>query len=906
LEFLSPHYEHMNKRILFAYGLLTGLILVLHACSTEKDAAMNRWYHQTTTKYNGLFNAKELIHESMKVYLASRKEDYTEILPIEPLPNEEDALAMFPALDTAISKCTKVIGKHSMPSFENRQKKDEYNKWIDRTWLTIGEAKYIKRDYLEAIRNFEYIVKFFKKNPSKFTAKVWIARSYIRLGDFRSADNMLKEVQKDREKLDADNADKQKKTKSSSKIVAAQNKKGSKDKEKPIKLPKDFDYMFNRTRADLAIHQEKWQDAEKYLSEALSAKKVNKKELARMHFILAQLAVKNGSKNKAVDEYTATLKRNAKFEMHFAARLNRAMAGAESNREKLLKELNKMLRDSKNAEFKDQIYYALGDIAYTTGDKDLAMQKFTKSVFYSISNDRQKGASYERMGDITFADKNYVRAQKYYDSCVKSVTETNYKNYYPVKKKAEKLFDLVKAIETIELQDSLLRIAAMSESDQLAFAEKVKKQLQEEEKKRKEAEERRLAELQSIKPSGPAAGGAGGKWYFYNQKQRTDGFEEFKRIWGQRPLEDDWRRAQKTPVIAAFEEQKESDTLDGEAVEPLDKFSVEGLLANVPKTDSAIAVSKDMIIEALYKSGRIYQEELQEPLLAQRQYEEILNRNIENKHNVLAAYQLYAIHTGSDESKSAYYKEYVLNNYPNSDYANYLRDPEYFVKRKERERLDLDDYDKLVERFRNGMYSVVRARANSIVENDPKNAYRQGYMLLYALASAATSNNKEETIPYFQRVIDEYPNTPMSERAAALIDIIKNGYSPDILAEFGKASEFEYSSNLPLLLIVMLDSKDNPNLVKTNISNFNREFFSGDKLKVVNSQLDADRPFMIIRDFPNEAKAKKYMSSFQKTKKHVADLQNKQMFLITTENFAKFVNSKNLEGYLRFYDDFYN
>jgi hypothetical protein len=158
----------------------------------------------------------------------------------------------------------------------------------------------------------------------------------------------------------------------------------------------------------------------------------------------------------------------------------------------------------------------------------------------------------------------------------------------------------------------------------------------------------------------------------------------------------------------------------------------------------------------------------------------------------------------------------------------------------------------------------------------------------------------------FQRVIDEYPNTPMSQRAQTLIDVIKNGYSPDIVAEFGKASEFEYSSNLPLLMIVMLDAKDNPNLVKTNISNFNREFFSEDKLKAVNSQLDTDRPFMIIRDFPNEAKAKKYMTSFQKTKKHVADLQGKQMFLITTENFAKFVNSKNLEGYLRFYEDFYN
>jgi hypothetical protein len=92
--------------------------MIVIACSTEKDAAINRWYHQTTTKYNGYFNANELIKEALTGYYSTRKEDYTSLLPIEPLPSEEEAVALYPALDTAVSKCTKVISKHSMPSIE--------------------------------------------------------------------------------------------------------------------------------------------------------------------------------------------------------------------------------------------------------------------------------------------------------------------------------------------------------------------------------------------------------------------------------------------------------------------------------------------------------------------------------------------------------------------------------------------------------------------------------------------------------------------------------------------------------------------------------------------------------------------------------------------------------------------
>ena len=45
------------------------------SCSTEKDDRINKFYHSTTAHYNGYFNAKELIKESMSSLKISYKEN---------------------------------------------------------------------------------------------------------------------------------------------------------------------------------------------------------------------------------------------------------------------------------------------------------------------------------------------------------------------------------------------------------------------------------------------------------------------------------------------------------------------------------------------------------------------------------------------------------------------------------------------------------------------------------------------------------------------------------------------------------------------------------------------------------------------------------------------------------------
>lgn len=879
---------------------------------------MNRGYHQMTTRFNTLYNANELKVQTLREYRKVHLDDYDDILPVEVVPFGENQVAIMPIMDTIVVKCTTAIAKHSMPAFTGTMKKQEHNKYMQQAWLMVGYARYYKGDYEGATDAFKFVEKLFNNTPSKYTAKLWLAKCAYREGDLMKADALLREL--NREAENAENAEQSakdasastKKKKGKKKKKSKKGKKSSTKKEnKVVQPPADFKYELNKLRADMAITRKKYADAEKFMNIVVD-ECTKKDEAARMFFILAQLSIENGKAESAFENYTLTLKKKAPFVLHFTARLQRAIAASGADRDKVLAELTKMASESKNIEYRDQIYYALGNIAENDSNKPEAMNLYTRSVYYSISNNKQKGKSYERMGEMKMIDKDYVKAQKYFDSCVR-VAPVEYKNRDMVERKAKKLADLVDAIETANLQDSLIRIAQMSPSEQEAFLEKVKSKLEKDEKERVEREAKRAAELaamqQTAQSSNAAGGGGGNRWYFYNQRNKADGFETFKQLWGQRELEDDWRRSSKMPSTVNMETVDESDSTDlvaDIAPEPEDKFSIDRLKEGIPKDDEQIEIAMQILVEALYRSGRIYNEELLERELAIGQFEKVLTYKVDDKHIVLSAFELYRLYDGLNPNKRTFYSDYILDNFPYSDYAKYIKDPDYFVKKRERERLDLDDYEKQIERFRTGYYSTVRSRTRNILQNEPNNAYHSGYMLLNALSEAAMLEDKKESIPLFENIIESYPGSKEATRAETMINIIKNGYSKGIDANFGKGgvSEFEYRSG-KMFFVLVVKSGEKVTDLKKDMSNFNKEFFGNERLTTKETILGTSQDVVRISSFKNENEAKKYLNAFSKAKRTIKHLQSHTYFIITEDNFVKLLASGNLEGYITFYQDFY-
>ena len=876
----------MNKliKVISVFILLLGIVA---SCSTEKNTLLSRSYHGMTAHYNGYFNANELLNSSMSTYETSLKEDYYDILPIEVVPNEEEVLGMYPAIDTAIKKCTKVITDHSMPSNERpARKKEEHNRWIDENWTTIGIASYFRRDYEGAMKSFKFVRKFYKNDPSLFIGELWMAKTHIAQGDLTKA------------KFNLDNLDQAIKEEDSRKKAKSKKSKSKKSKKDKIaKFPKGIRFELEKTKAALAYQTGDKEQTIKYLEESLNFGK--KKEEVRVHFILGQLYEDAGNNSEAQIHYDKVLKGNPKFEMAFNARLKKAFLGSG---EKTQKELAKMLKDAKNAEYKDQIYYALAGIELKEGTEVKAKEYLHKSAFYSVSNSRQKGMAYEKLADMSFATKDYVPAQKYYDSCAAVIKDT-YPNAEAIRNKARNLADLVVAVETAKYEDSVQMIAALSEKDREKFLKEIIKKIEEDEKRRKERDAERLRELQENENLFLQTG-KGGTWYWNNAKTRGEGSDDFKKLWGDRENEDNWRRSEKV-IEANFIEINGEKIVDTVEVADSDTLNVDYLTSKLPLTDSAIALSNKRLLEAHYNAGIIYKEQLKEPEIATEEFKQVINKNIENEHNLLSAFQLYKIFETSNVSEANRYKEYILKNYPNSDYANYLIDPNYFLKKKERDVLAEQEYVTVLGRYGRGLYYPVLTKANIVINNEINNVYRAKYMLLKAMAKGQLTEDKNQLLPVLDSLVTEYPGSDEAIRGQEMIDIIKNGYSENIESDFGSKYPFIYNERADSKVLVFLEKNQSSNLAKSKVVDFQREFFSRLSLKVSSKIYTSDESVILITGFKDESEANEYIRVYKKTRKYLLDLQNAKIFIITSDNMKILFQKQNLEEYENYYDEYY-
>lgn len=878
----------MSNKQITLLGLF--ILFLVAACSTEKNSLISRSYHSTTAHYNGYFNANDLLDEAMKSYRTNLKEDYYSVLTIRTLPDEEEVKNMYTPIDTAIAKCTKVIQKHAMPGMDKpSKKKEEHNKWIDENWTTIGIANYYRRDYALAMKNFEYVQKFFSNDKSTYVAELWMAKTNIQEGRFTEAgfnlDNLDKAV--------AESSGKKKKTKSK------KSKKKSDKEDEVAEFPKKLRFELEITRAQF-FEKKKDVDGEIKALEASLEFVKKSADKARIHFILGQLYEGKGDRGAASDHYNKALKSNGGYEMNFNARLKRALNGGSSDVEK---DLNKMLRDEKNAEFKDQIYYTLGLISQNEGNENKAIERFTNSAFYSTKNNRQKGMAYERLGDTYFQKKDYVKAQKYYDSCATVIPE-NYPNAEGVRNKALKLQDLVTAIETAQYEDSVQRIASLSEEDRYAFAEKMVKQIKEEEERQKRLNEDRARELREM--ANKAEEGAGNKWYWNNPKAREEGYEEFKRQWGQRVNEDDWRRSEK-PALGF---NPEEDTLgDGGSkpveAEAIDSLTPESLLAKLPLSDSLLQGSRERMMSAYFDAGRIYQDQLNEDKLAEKQYNIILEKPFESDYKLLSAYQIYKMYDPSAQ-QAVDQKNYILTNYPTSDFAGYLRDPDYFLKKKEREKLAQQEYLTVLDRYERGLYYPVFLKASDVINNEKENQYRAKYFLLKAKCQAKLNEDKKVLIPVLDSLISQYPGTDEAANGASMRDIILNGYSTNLAVDFNKPSIFKYDENDAMNVLVFLeaDSKINSTVAKTRVADFNKEYYGREKL-MTSSKVFGKQSVILVKEFKSEDEAAMYLAQFKKTKKHLLDLNKAKILFISTANMKTLFETMKLEEYESFFEDKY-
>ena len=882
--------------------LVTLTYILVSSCSTENNAYINRKYHGITAKYNGYFNANELIKNSLDSYRTNTKEDYYDILPIEQFPKEKEFQALLPSIDTAIAKCSKVIRNHCMPSMEfGGGKKVEHNPWIDENWNTIGKAFFLKHDYEISQRNFEYVQRLFADDKSYYIASMWIIKSLI-------ATDKIKEAKEKLLELDL-LVEKQKKEKEANKtnFIGKITKVFAKKEKKAPKLLPDFSKRLEvelaLLKGQLYIQTEEYSLAIENLEKVIKKSK-KKAEKTRVHFILGQLYGRTKNNELAKTHFSKVVSSpQAPFEMQFNARINRAYLGKD---EKVKKELQKMLKDEKNTEFRDQLYYALAKLLIQENNKTEAIILLHKSTYYSTVNKRQQALSYEELGNLSYQVKDYIKCQKYYDSCANVMPE-NYPKGDEIRKKASKLKNLVIAVETVAREDSLLRLAQMDDKTRTNYIEKVIKNIKANADKKQREEAARLRDIQAKQLAAEQNDPSGNKWYWNNVKSKADGVSEFKKNWGARENEDDWRRSDKIVLNTAnADSSKTKNALSSSANtdKASDTLSVASLNANIPLTKSLQDSSMQRLMAAQYEAGLIYKELLGEIKMATDRFTDVINRKYTSDYKLLSAYQLYKMYEGKDNAKAQAQKTYILQNYPNSDYANYLKDPNYFTKKKEEERKAEKIYVKVLEQYRATKYEDVITTCKLVIQNEPSNAYLSKYMLLNALAQASNNTDKKAIEPLLLDITKQFPGSPEAKKANELLDILKKGVSVNKATNFNMESIYKFVEGQPLWVIVFLAPNSDSNAAKNKISLFNDEEYTGKEITVSSKMFDENQSIVVLKAF-TQTDAEEYVDNFKSNKTNLEEYSNLPIYLISQENMKVLFETHKLEEYKTFYTEYF-
>ena len=560
-----------------------------------------------------------------------------------------------------------------------------------------------------------------------------------------------------------------------------------------------------------------------------------------------------------------------------------------------------MLRDPKNAEFKDQIYYALAELAVKDGNIREAKRYYTQSILWSIKNDRQKGISYLRLGDISFDEKNYVYAQKYYDSCVQVLPE-DYESYDAIKAKAEGLTDLVFHYERYVFEDSVQRIAQMSDKEMEKYLEKTLKQMKEAEKKRKEEEAARLLEQQSRINSAASNVGSGSKWYFYNTKIKGSGFNDFRSLWGQRVLEDNWRRSAKGNS-AIFEDDTTGTGDSTDFSQDIDSLTVDDLRANLPLTDEALVASNDNLMNSLYMLGVIYKEHLKEYTEATTYFTKVLDRGVAHPKVLPALYQLYLLKKGTSEGDM--YRSRILKEYPDSEIAQILVDPDYLKKKEEKEKAEYLAYSNTYEKYRYHKFSEVLDICEKVITTDTTNQFLNKYYLLKAFCLSQLKSGNEAAISEpLVELIKRSPDSEEGKQAKIYLGKLNGGGNITDTVD-DKSANYTVDMAAKHFFVVILKGESNDMAkAKIKLSNFSKEYFRSKNLDIQITPMGADVQLLRVRTFDNADDAKNYRETYASdaAKSSLGTMASDyEFFEINLENFKELSTKKDLPSYLEFY-----
>ena len=875
----------------YKYLVLLGLSMVVTYCSVEKNTGASRFYQGMTARYNIYFNGYESFKTGLAKISRVYQDDYAEMLRVFQYSDPSTVSICSSDMERAIQKASKLISLKSItakPELKEKgqiSEKDkellnrkEYNEWVDDSYLLIGKARFYKHEYNEATSIFNYCITDANDQAIKTEATIWLARINNETGNYNESLRLISGLD-----ITVDPA-------------------------------KSLRSMYYTTLADQFIKQKRYSEAIDPLGKSIEFVS-GKIARYRLTYLLAQLFEKTGDGARATSLYREVVKMNPPYDIEFNARIN--IAGVfdinSGNPKEIRRELERMLKDSKNKDYQDQIYFALGNMSMKEGKESEALHYFRKSAIAKSQNQNQKGRSYLALAGYYLKKPDYMKAGTYYDSAV-FFLDQKYPDYLAIKNKSQSLNTLVSQLTIIQREDSLQRVALMPEPERNALISSIIAKIVKDESEGKTAANTDRFNLGQYYENERRFQGnidQEGKWYFYNQAALTFGRTEFRKRWGDRKFEDNWRRSNKTRVNisqVSNNPNEVSQNVSDTSAAQLNYKKPQFYLKNLPLTDSLKVISNDKITLALFNAGKAYAERIPDQTKATETFESLISRFPASDLVPETLYNLYNVNKAGNNPKAETYRERLLQKYPESEFARILSDPAYYEKKMAEKKMAEKIYDDAYSAYNNEKFNNAISICDDALKKYPKDQLSPKFLLLRAYSVARISDErafKEE----LSNIIKTWPETAESKKAADLIEYL-NQKIPELKVEEDKKIATEiYSADTKgnhVFALIISDPAFNLNQASFDVISYNIDNFTNKNFKTEGSLVENKFILITVSGFPDIAQAMDYYNAF-KTEKFVRNPTGARMmtFIISNDNLKVLKDDKNPGRYQLFFKEKY-
>jgi len=830
--------------------------VVLSACSTKKDALINRNWHALNTKYNTLYNGDIAFEQGREELNNTYHDDYWELLPIERLEVTDevklDSENNNPNFIIAEEKATKAIQRHSMDI-----KNEERNPQTDEAFLLLGKARYFDQRYIPALEAFNYVLRKYAESDKLNEANIWREKVNIRLENDELAIKNLKRLMKLEALKDQEYAD--------ARAMLAQ-------------------AYINLNAPDTAIQ---------HLKVASYYTKKNP-EKGRYYYIIGQLYNKlqfKDSANYAFDKVIGLNRRSPRVYMinaHLQKIKNIGLTA--ENQEEMLAYLTDLEENRENRPFLDIIFRQIAEYHLERESDSLALRYFNKSLRATQNEPKLNALNYENLAVYNFDQNQYKIAGSYFDSVLTNLKE-NTKKHRSIKKKLDNLEDVIKYEDIVHYTDSVITLYHLPKDKQIAYFEAhivaIKKAKEEADKKKVE----RITEGFAAFAESKGGKENKGKFYFYNLTSLGYGKNDFTNKWGNRTLEDNWRWSNKS-VISISDDTSESLTTAGDTeIEPTEeeRFSLEYYMDRVPTDVTLIDSLKTERNFANYQLGLIYKEKFKENLLAAAKLEKVLGSNPEERLILPSKYNLYKIYEEEGSPLATTMKEEIISNHPDSRYAEILLNPSAVLAGN----IDSPDaqYERLYAMFRNQEFLNVITVAESNISKYTGDPIVPKFEMLKANAIGRLQGFEDfkEALNY---VALTYPNNPEGKKAEQMVaEHLPKLELKEFSSETGSTGSgnwkvvfpFKRSNSKKALELKELLDKSIEDLKYRNI--------------ISNDIYNLEDQFIVVHGFKSKEFAEGYVELLKINKEYKVHNEN---FVILSSNYKTIQIHKNLQDYKNF------